>query len=206
MPASIKDLTGPKWKSKIAFAPTSPGFIAQLDILMHLWGKEATTDWLNKFLANDPIAYYPANAKEAHFMSTELLRAVSQKEALLTPTTTRGYYLFKVKNPDAHIEMYSYPNPHDAGNVLLFTGAAINKQSSKKVQAEKLIEFLISPTTQNYFVEKLYGYPVLKNFPANKDLPPLEKVSLAKVDPAWLDDNVEPVIELLQKLKENKKL
>jgi iron(III) transport system substrate-binding protein len=190
LPASLKDLTDSQWKKKMGWAPSNASLQAHISALRHLWGEQETATWLKEFVANEPTSY-PKNAAQ--------VLAVGRGEIDLA--WVNHYYLYQLKKqqPDLPVANYSFTNKADAGNILILSGISIRKNTPKQTQAEKLVEFLLSPQAQTYLAEEAFEYPTRTGIPTNKEVPPLEALNLATVDQAWLVD-VQPTLTLLQQV------
>jgi iron(III) transport system substrate-binding protein len=56
-----------------------------------------------------------------------------------------------------------FPNQNDRGTHVNISGAAITAHAPNRANAQKLIEFLLSPEAQTAFAEQNYEYPANKN-------------------------------------------
>ena len=63
LPKSMEDLTDPKYKGKLGWAPTNGSFQAMVTGMRIYWGEEKTKAWLEGIMANEPIIY-PKNTPQ----------------------------------------------------------------------------------------------------------------------------------------------
>jgi iron(III) transport system substrate-binding protein len=191
LPKDLKELTAPKWKGKIGWAPSNASMQAHVSALRVLWGEETTLKWLEGVKANDPLTY-PKNAP--------IVSAVGQGDILLG--WTNHYYMHQLKkqNPNLPVANYHFPQSGNAGNILIISGAAITAHTKQQAQAERLIAYLVDKNAQGYFTNQSFEYPTRKDFPANANLTPLSQISFANVSQNELAD-IEPTLKMLRSLK-----
>ena len=84
LPESVWDLTDPKWRGRIGWAPTNGSFQVMVTGMRQLWGEERTKEWLEGIQAND-VKVYPKN--------TPQVAAVSAGE--IDVGLVNHYYLFR---------------------------------------------------------------------------------------------------------------
>jgi iron(III) transport system substrate-binding protein len=189
LPRSLADIADPRWKGRIGWAPGNASFQAHLSAIRHVWGAERTREWLEAVRANDPVVY-PKNSPQ--------VKAVAAGEIDLG--WVNHYYLHKLKPQVGERAVnYSFPEPGDAGNVLMASGIGVLASSPHAEAARRLIEFLVSPESQAYFAQETFEYPVRPGVATHPDVPPLEALGLARVDQQSLTD-LKPTLMLLQSL------
>ncbi|MEO0968435.1 MAG: extracellular solute-binding protein, partial [Cyanobacteria bacterium J06639_18] len=187
LPKSIWDLTQPKWRGKVAWAPTNGSFQSFVTAMRALEGEEKTLEWLKAMKANG-VKKYGNN--------TAIVKALGRGEVHLG--LVNHYYLprFKKKNPDFPVA-HHYTNK-DAGAMVNVAGVAIMKTTDQKEDVQKFINYMVSSKAQNYFASKTNEYPLSNGI----DTPSLQ-VSLKKLDPPEIDltklSSLEETLKLLQK-------
>ncbi len=188
LPQSLRELSDPKWRGRLGWAPSNGSFQSHLGALRHTWGEAETEAWLQGVIANEPTRY-PKNSP--------------QVEAAHTGAIDLGwvnhYYLHRLDPTDRKAANWSFPLDEDAGNILMVAGVGIRAGSPHAAEAEALIEHLVSESTQAYFASEVYEYPTRPGVPTHADVQPLEEISLAPVDQSHLAD-LGPTRELLQRL------
>ena len=189
LPKSLADLPASQWKGKTGWAPSNASLQAHISALRHIWGEQQTTDWLKRFVANEPVSY-PKNAAQ--------VLAVGRGE--IDIAWTNHYYLYQLKKqqPDLPVANYSFTNPQDAGNILMLAGVGIRKDTPNQGAAEKFVEFLLSAEAQTYIANN-FEYPTRTGIPAYEGIPSIESLNLAPVQQEWLSD-VQPTLTLMQQL------
>ncbi len=191
LPQSIWDLLDPRWKGQIGWAPTNASFQAFVTALRVLEGDARAEQWLRGMLANQPRSY-PNNRV--------IVDAVGRGELLLG--LVNHYYLFQFLGQVG--ESFPARNHHtvgDAGAIINVAGVGILDSSANKDAALRLVEFLLSEETQQYFTNENAEYPVLvgSSVQTNPLLVPLDDINAPNLDLSDLAD-LEGTLELLQKV------
>ena len=70
LPVTLKDLTDPKWKGKLGWAPTNSSFQTMITGMRKMWGEAETRQWLEDMLLNEPIIY-PKNTPQVAAAAAE---------------------------------------------------------------------------------------------------------------------------------------
>ena len=152
LPSSLEDLTDPKWKGKIGWAPTNSSFQTMITGMRAAWGEEKTRQWLTDVQANEPIVY-PKN--------TPQVAAAAEEE--ISIGMVNHYYLhrFIADQGDTFNARNLYLNDGGPGSLIMVAGAGIVNTASNKENAEKFLKFMLSPVAQQYFTGQVYEYPVV---------------------------------------------
>ncbi len=172
LPKSVFDLTDPKWKGRVGWAPANASFQAFVTGMRALHGDAKTRQWLVAMKANGAKTY-PKN--------TPIIRALANGEIDLG--LPNHYYLLRFKKSDSKfpVAQTSFAKG-DPGNMLNVAGAAVLASSKKKAAAQKVIRFLLSAKAQQYFTSDTFEYPVSGDVIANPALVDVE-VLLEKAAP-----------------------
>ncbi len=191
LPESVFDLTQPKWREKVGWAPLNASFQAFVTAMRAQVGEERTEKWLRDMKANGAKAY-PKN--------TPIIEALAAGEIDLG--LPNHYYLFRFKKRDSKYPVeQTFFKANDPGNLVNVAGIGLLKSSENKETALKFIEFLLSAKAQQYFVSEVFEYPVTEGVIPNANLLPLEK--LLKLVPTFnlneMDD-LEGTIKLLRRV------
>ncbi|KST65363.1 iron ABC transporter substrate-binding protein [Mastigocoleus testarum] len=187
LPKSIWDLTQPKWRGKVAWAPTNGSFQSFVTAMRAIEGEEKTLEWLKAMKAND-VKKYGNNVA--------IVKALGRGEVHLG--LVNHYYLprFKKENPDFPVA-HHYTNK-DAGAMVNVAGVAMMKTTDQKEDVQKFINYMVSSKAQNYFASKTNEYPLSEGVDA-----PTLQVSLKELDPPEIDltklSSLEETLKLLQK-------
>ena len=187
LPKSLYELSDPKWKGRLGWAPSNGSFLSHLSGIRHIWGEEKTEEWLKGVVANSP-AVYPKNSPQ--------VKAVD--EGTLEIGWVNHYYLHKLNKEKTPAKNHSFANKGDAGNVLMLAGMGIRKNTKNNAESQKLLEWMVSKTAQEWFVQKNYEYPTVPNIPLHPDVLPLSPENLADIPQSHLAD-IGPTKVLLKK-------
>lgn len=188
LPASVKDLTDPKWKDKTGWAPTNGSFQAFVTAFRALEGDSATETWL-KAMKSNGVREYPDNRS--------IVSAVAAGE--IHAGLVNHYYLygfikdqgegFKAKN--------HFTTAADAGSLVNIAGVGMLASSKHKDQARALITFLLDKEAQEYFSEQTFEYPLVTGIEADPRLTPLDELKPPALDLSDLED-LEGTLKLLR--------
>jgi iron(III) transport system substrate-binding protein len=152
-------------------------FQAHISALRSLWGEQKTREWLTALAALEPTRY-PKNAPQ--------VAAAHAGEIAIG--WVNHYYLHRKKTPNLKAANHSFPTAHDAGNIMMVSGIGIRAGSPRATEALALVGFLLGEETQTTLAQEVFEYPARPGIPTHPDVPPLESISLANVDPSALTD------------------
>ncbi len=191
LPKSAAELTDPKWKGRVGWAPENASFQAFVAAMVELDGAEATTKWIADMTANEPKAY-PKN--------TPAVAATASGE--VDVALVNHYYLYRLKKengPDYPVENHFFGS-EKADSLVNVSGVSQLKSSAHSEAAQKFIAYLLSEDAQKYFASETYEYPVIHSVPPYEGLPPLKTLKPPKVNFAKLA-NLEVTVDLLRNAK-----
>ena len=180
LPTSMEDLTDPKYKGKLGWAPTNGSFQAMITGMRIYWGEAKTKTWLEGIVANEPIVY-PKN--------TPQVQAAADQE--IEFGMVNHYYLhrFQAKEGENFKAANHYLDNGDAGSVVLVSGAGILDSSDNKDNAERFMTFMTSKIAQQYFATQVHEYPlVTEGVTPNRMLVDMESLSKPDIDISQLGD------------------
>lgn len=179
VPVSVLDLTDPQWKGKIGIAPTNASFQSFVTAMRVLEGEDATREWLEGLMANEPKLY----AK-----NTAILEAVQSGEVQLG--LINHYYWFVAANElgaDSMNAQLSFAQAGDSGSIVNVTGAGLLGSAATDADAVAFLEYLVSQAGQQYFVDKTFEYPLNPGVAAPAGLPELSSLTNPDLDLSDLD-------------------
>ena len=175
LPKTVFELAEPKWKGRIAIAPTNASFQAFVTAMRVVEGDEVTALWLSALKENAVI--YEKNGA--------ILDAVDsgQVDAGLI---NHYYWYAKAKevgaaNMKAQLAAFA---PGDLGNLVNVAGAGIVNDNTA---SRAFLDFLLSPAAQTYFAEQTAEYPLIPGISITEGLTPLSEVRSPDVDLSDLD-------------------
>ena len=172
LPASVLDLTEPRYSGMLGVAPGNASFQDFVTGLRGELGDEEALAFLEGIVANDPTTY-PNNVS--------ILDAVNRGEIALG--LINHYYWFEaaVDDPDQPSALHFFDDG-DLGSMLLVTAASVLDTSDQPEEAQQLVEFLLSEQAQRYFAEETLEYPLAAGVEPVEGLFPLDEIVSARVD------------------------
>lgn len=167
LPSSVDELTLPKWRGRLAIAPTNSSFQAFVTAMIQLRGEVATESWLRAIADNSP-KYYEKNSL--------IVAAIDAGE--VDAGLTNHYYIWEVEQELGRpIKVANaFFAPGDVGNLINVSGAAILRTSPNQGRASELISYLLSIDTQKRFVTDTSEYSLV-----DPSLRPSEMVALSEI-------------------------
>ena len=180
LPTSMMELTDPKWKGKIGWAPSNGSFQAMITGMRLTWGEDKTKEWLEGIMSNKPIVY-PKN--------TPQVQAAADKEIQIGMVNHYYLHRFIADKGENFPARNHYLNNGDIGSVILVSGAGILDASDNKSSAEKFMKFMASKVAQQYFASQVYEYPLITDgVKPNRMLKNLELLNKPEIDISQLGD------------------
>ena len=187
LPDSVFGLTDPEWKGRVGWAPTNGSFEAFVTAMRATYGEDRTRDWLEGMVAND-VQTYDSNVP--------IRDAIAAGE--IDVGLINHYYVAQAvaeEGPDYPVEIY-FP-PGDLGSMINVAGVGILKSTDQKQDALRFVRDMLSDSSQEFFAESSYEYPVVPGIPPSPSLVPLNQIPDPGIDLSDLTD-LEGTLELLQ--------
>lgn len=189
LPDSILDFTDPEWSGRIGWAPTNGSFQAFVTALRVLEGEDAAKEWLEGIVAND-VQEYNNNIA--------VIEAVAAGEVEVG--FVNHYYLYRFLAEDADYPVANkFFSDGDPGALINVAGVGVVDSSDRQDEAQRLVEWLLSDTAQQYFAEETYEIPVVEGVSPAAELPDLDSLTLPDIDLDRLED-LEGTLELLNEV------
>lgn len=191
LPASVFDLTEPRWKGRVGWAPGNASFQSFVTAMRAQHGDEATLGWLEAMKANGAVAY-PKN--------TAILQGIAAGE--VDVGLPNHYYLLRFKRADPDYPVaQTFFAPGDAGNLVNVAGVGVVRGSRHRREALELIAYLLDPATQAYFTQEVFEYPLVDGVEAAAGLPAGLQELRRLAPPVDLDRlyDLEGTLELLRR-------
>ncbi len=189
LPGSVFDLTDPRYKGRVGWAPSNASFQAFVSAMRLTHGQDRARRWLEDMKANGTKAY-PRNSA--------IIESIAAGEIDLG--LPNHYYLVRYKEADADfpVEQAQFGNA-DIGNMFNIAGAGVLKTSRHPEAARKLVDYLLSEQAQGYFVEKIHEFPVIDGVEVHGQHPDLDQwiENAPRVDLNQIDD-LDGTLELLR--------
>ena len=157
---TYESLADPKWKGRLVIRKSSNIYNKSLVAsLVKNNGKAATAEWAKGVVAN--MARTPTGNDRAQIM------AVAAGEADIAVANT--YYLALMLSGNKGAEQQAaakkvkafFPNQNDRGTHMNISCAALVKGAPNKANAIKLVEFLLTPESQEHFTNNTFEFPMI---------------------------------------------
>jgi iron(III) transport system substrate-binding protein len=179
LPQSIMDFTDPKWKGRIGWAPTHGEWQILLMAIRIEEGEEAARRWLEGIKANEPETY-------PNLIS--IVQAVADGE--VDVGFVNHYYVprFIAEEGEDFGARNYYLGGGDPGAVVDVAGVAIHQSTDLRETAESFVAYMLDVKAQQYFAQETHEYPLSAGVPPAGDLPPLNSLDPAAINPADLSE------------------
>jgi len=188
LPDSILDLTKPKWKGRFAYAP-SGAFRSTTAYLINEIGKKKTLAWLKGLRKNGINEHTNGKVRDS---------VEAGQHAFGISNHYYWYFLARDKGKANVTSRVHYLNNHDAGALMLASGAGVLKSSSHRQAAMKFLDWLVSPQGgQQVVANASPQFPVSDDVKSKYGLPPLSQLTFPEFDQAELN-NVDEASDLLK--------
>lgn len=166
LPASIKDLTDPKYKGRVAWAPTNGSFQAFVTAFRVAEGDEAAKAWLQGMIANEAKVYRNNGTQIEGIANGEVDFGL-----------VNNYYLGRYTAADAEFPVAQTTfGAGDIGNLVNVAGVGIVAASDNQENARRFVDFLLSPAAQQYVSLEGNEYPVTADVIPDPTLVSLDKL------------------------------
>jgi iron(III) transport system substrate-binding protein len=181
LPSSILKLAQPRWRGKVAIAPTDSDFVPLVGAVLATYGKTAATNWLAGLKRNSHVY----QSEEA------VVSAVNRGDVAVG--VVNNYYWFRLRlevgAAGIHSALY-YFRSGDVGALENVSGAAVLAAGAHRRNALKFIAFLTSKTGQEIIARgDDFEYPIRHDVKPNPALPPLSSLEPAALEPAELGND-----------------
>jgi iron(III) transport system substrate-binding protein len=177
LPSTVMELTDPKWRGKVGWAPTNGSFQSFVSAMRVLEGDPKTLDWLKAMKANGAKSYDG---------NTAIVEALGRGEIVLG--LVNNYYLYRFTQTDANFPVALHYTRGDAGSLINAAGLAVLKTTDQQSDAQKFVAYMLGSEAQKYLTEEFYEYPLVKGIPVSQNQVPLNKLQSPKLDLSKLAD------------------
>ena len=167
-PDSVFALTDPQWKGQVGIAPTNASFQAFVTAMRVSQGDDVTREWLDGLVAND-VQTFEKNSL--------ILDAVDAGQVQLG--LINHYYWYEKAaevGAEAMNAQIAFAKPGDPGALINVAGVGILAPAAGNADAEAFIAWLLSASTQEWFVANTYEYPLLPGVASAEGLPSLDSL------------------------------
>lgn len=166
VPTSVFDLTDPRWAGQVGIAPTNASFQAFVTAMRVSQGDDVTRQWLEGLVAND-VQTFEKNGL--------ILDAVDAGQVQLG--LINHYYWYEKAaevGEDAMRAQIAFTAPGDPGTLVNVAGVGIMATAADNPSAQAFVEWLLTPATQQWFVENTFEYPLVPSVASADGLPSLD--------------------------------
>lgn len=191
VPDSVLDLTDPRWKGDVGFAPTNASFQAFVTAMRQLEGEDVTRQWLADMKANGMTAYSD---------NIRVLEAVDRGEVQLG--LINHYYWFEKvaeEGADQVNARIAFIGGGDPGALVNVAGAGILATTDQDQGAQDFVDFLLSRPAQQYFADTTEEYPLVDGVSPDDGVPPLDSLGAPEIDLSDLD-SLQQTLTLLEEV------
>jgi len=179
LPEDIWDFTDPSWSGRIGWVPSNGSFQAMVTAMRTVWGEERTAEWLTGILANEPVAYEG---------NTAVVAAVAAGEVEVGFVNHYYLYRFLAEEGESFAARNYFLPGGGPGSLVMVAGAGRLASSQNADNAEKFIEFMLSPVAQQYFASQTSEYPLVEGVSIDPRLTPLAELNALDIELADLAD------------------
>lgn len=174
VPDSVFDLTDPKWRGKVGIAPTNASFEAFVTAIRVLRGDEAARQWLAGMKAND-----------VQLFDNNVLVLNAAEDGVIALGLINHYYWYEQVAEEGLAAVparLKFLPAGDPGALVNVAGVGVMRDSDHAEQAQRFVDYLLSPAAQAYFADTTKEYPLLAGVPTAPDLPPLADLHAPDID------------------------
>ena len=154
LPTTVLQLTNPKYKGKLAFAPGETDFQPVVASVARTYGDAMAASWLEGMKANAGSNTYPDNETVADKVN----------RGAVAFGLVNQYYWYRMQAELGASNVHSritYLAPHDPGYVLDVSGAGMLKSSKNPADAQKFLAFMVSEQGQEIIAHSIsFEYPL----------------------------------------------
>ena len=179
LPASIEDLTDPKWKGRLGWGPTNGSFLTMVTGKRKLWGEERTRAWIEGMVANE-ASIYPKN--------TPQVAAAASGEIDVGLVNHYYLYRFLAEEGEEFPARNYHPTAGGPGSLVMVSGAGVLATAENAENARRFVDFLLSTVAQQYFASQTFEYPLVDGVLTNRLLTPMEEINRPDLALADLSD------------------
>ena len=173
LPQSVFDLTGERYRDRVAIPATNGSFLDWFTVFRDQHGTEAATQWLDDMVANG-ARYYPNNRS--------IVEAAGRGE--IDMGLVNHYYQYQEAEAagDRHRAANHSFDDEDIGSLLIITAATVTASSQNRLAADELVAYLLSEPVQRYLTTETLEYPLAAGVAPAAALPPLKALEVGTVD------------------------
>lgn len=191
LPASVFDLTDPRWRGRVGWASTNGSFQAFVTAMRQIDGDARTADWLHAMQDNG-VREYPNNSS--------IVQAAGDGE--IDIGLVNHYYLFRFLTEDPSFPAANhYTDPGGAGALVNIAGVGLLRSARNTDAALRFIDYMLQSKAQDYFggpaEDDGFEYPLIQGVSLHPGIPPLASLQPPDLSLTSLSD-LEGTLDLLR--------
>ena len=164
---SYEDLANSKWEGKVVIRKSNNVYNQSLVVsLIANNGKKKTREWAKGLVSN--MARKPKGNDRAQILAV----AAGEAELAVANTYYIALMLSGKKGPEQQTAAKKvkpfFPNQDNRGTHMNISGGGVLKHAPNKVNAIKLLEFLLTKEAQEHIVNNTFEYPMIEGVQPNK--------------------------------------
>ena len=187
LPSSVFDLTGEKYRGRVALAPPNGSFQDFTTAMREAHGDGVALDWL-RGMAGNGARTYPNN--------TSIVQAVGRGEVPMGLVNHYYNYRARAENPGVPSENHFFA-AGDIGSLLIVTAIGVLDSSDEPERAEELVRFMLGSSAQEFFSRRTFEYPLASGVRPADVLPVLSDINITSYDFDRLGGGLERTKELI---------
>ena len=172
LPDSVFDLTDPRYRSKVALAPTNASFQDFVTAMREVEGEDAARAWLEGMVANESPTYAD---------NLSIVDAVAREEVPMGLVNHYYNYRYLDVNPGARSRNYVFPG-NDIGALLIASTVSVLQSADDEDVARRFVDFLLSDDAGTYFARETFEYPLVRGIEPSSELPPFSSLDAPDFD------------------------
>ena len=178
LPSSVFDLTDERYRGRVGLAPSNGSFQDFVTAMRDIEGEEAAAAWLRGMAGNDARTYANNNA---------IVEAAGRGEIDMGLVNHYYNYRFLAEDPGLPTRNHEFA-AGDIGALVIPSSASVLAASDQPDEAERFVAFLLTEEAQRYFADETYEYPLARDVPPPRGVPPLSSLRPPDEDPGRLGD------------------
>ena len=173
LPQSVFDLTGERYRGRVAIPATNGSFLDWFTVFRDQHGTDTASRWLGEMVANG-ARYYPNNRS--------IVEAAGRGEIDMGLVNHYYQYQEDAAAGDSHRAANHNFDDDDIGSLLIITAATVTANSDNAEAANALIAYLLFAPVQRYLTDETLEYPLAAGVAPAVVLPPLGALEIGTVD------------------------
>ncbi len=171
LPSTALALADPRYKGKVAFAPSETDFQPIVIAMARKYGDAATVKWLKGLAAN-------AGQSRQYGSNEALVDEINRGGAAFG--LLNQYYWYRlgaqIGSSNVHSKI-AFLSPHDPGYVVDVSGAAVLASSKDKADADRFVAFLVSAAGQRIIgTSESFEYPIASGVTTSQPEKPFDQL------------------------------